>query len=55
MLPRSATRRNYINYDMVAGMWEVTYLSEAEGERAGLAARDRVAVQNAVAELAAMD
>jgi hypothetical protein len=35
-------------------MWEVTYLPEAEDERAELSARDRVALDNAVAKLEAM-
>lgn len=35
-------------------MWEVVYLPEAEDERARLPARDRVAVDNAVAKLEAM-
>jgi hypothetical protein len=54
MLPRSALRGNNIKRDMVARMWKVTYLPEAEGERAELPARDRVAVDNAVAKLEAM-
>jgi hypothetical protein len=45
---------NNINCDMVLGMWEVVYLPEAEDERADLPARDRVAVDNAVAKLEAM-
>ena len=35
-------------------MWEVAYLPEAVDERAELTARDRVAVDNAVAKLEAM-
>jgi DNA-binding transcriptional regulator YiaG len=35
-------------------VWEVVYLPEAEDERARLPARDRVAVDNAVAKLEAM-
>jgi hypothetical protein len=35
-------------------MWEVVYLPEAEDERAQLPARDRAAVDNAVAKLEAM-
>jgi hypothetical protein len=35
-------------------MWEVVYLPEAVAERAELPARDRVAVDNAVAKLEAM-
>lgn len=35
-------------------MWEVAYLAEAVDERAELTARDRVAVDNAVAKLKAM-
>lgn len=35
-------------------MWEVVYLPEAEDERADLPARDRVAVDNAVAKLKAL-
>jgi hypothetical protein len=39
---------------MVAAMPEVVYLPEAEDERADLLARDRVAVDNAVAKLKAL-
>lgn len=52
--PRPARRGNNIKCDMVLGMWEVVYLPEAEDERADLSARDRVAVDNAVAKLEAM-
>jgi hypothetical protein len=45
---------NNIKHDIVLSMWEVVYLPEAEEERARLPARDRVAVENAVAKLRAM-
>jgi len=51
-----ATRqtRNNIKRDIAASMWKVVYLPEAKAERAELSARDRVAVDNAVAKLEAI-
>lgn len=40
-----------IKRDMVAGMWEVLYLPEAEQELADLPARDQNAADNAVEKL----